>query len=644
MLLQTHQIVKNYGTDTVLSNISLQIHERQKIGLVGVNGAGKSTLLKIIAGELSYDSGTIHKAKETTLGYLAQNSGLQGQNTIWDEMMSAFSELLEMEQQLRVLENRMGDPELLANEAAYQDLMSKYDQLSHAFRTKGGYELETKVRAILHGLGFGQMDFSLRIDKLSGGQRTRLALAKLLLVAPDILVLDEPTNHLDLDTLAWLEGYLRSYDGAILIVSHDRYFLDAVVSVIYELERTQCKRYSGNYSKYVELKAAEYESELKAFEKQQDQVAKMEDFIRRNMARASTSNRAKSRQKALGRMDRLDRPQGQLKRASFSFEIERQTGRDVLLARNLMFAYEDQAPLFPALSLELKRGESVALIGPNGCGKSTLLKLLVNELQPASGVIEWGSHVKVGYYDQEQRQLSGNETVLEEVWKAYPHLEEARIRTVLGNFLFSGEDVFKRISALSGGERARVALAKLMLQEANVLILDEPTNHLDLFSKEVLEAALMEYEGTLLFISHDRYFLNKLAERVVELSSKGLDFYLGNYDDYLEKKQELEEIRQETARSTANPVPATPERNDNAKAADYFTQKQARQEERNRQRRLEQLEQAIQEKETQLASLESDLAQPEVYQDFQRVQSINEELEQTRQQLAAHYEEWETLI
>jgi ATP-binding cassette, subfamily F, member 3 len=647
MLLQVTGISKSYGVTSVLSNISLQIEPRERIGLVGVNGAGKSTLLQIIAGEMSYDKGDIYKSKETKIGYLKQNSGLHSDRSIEEEMRSVFAHLLETEGELRRLEEQMADPAVLANEKMYEEIMSRYASRSEWFREQGGYEMEAKIRGILHGMGFGDFDPATPVNTLSGGQKTRLALAKMLLQAPDLLMLDEPTNHLDIATLTWLEGYLRSYSGAILVVSHDRYFLDALVTSIYEIERNNSKRYTGNYTRYVELKEANYEIELKQYEKQQEEIGKMEDFIQRNIVRASTTKRAQSRRKALEKMDRLDKPLGDLKRASFSFEVEQTSGREVLQVSHVSVAYEEQKPLVKNVSFQLRRGDTAALIGPNGIGKSTLLKTLIGRLVPKSGTVHWGANVKIGYYDQEQTGLNPNHTVLEEVWNAYPNLEEARIRTVLGSFLFSGEDVFKRVSSLSGGEKARVSLAKLMLEKANVLILDEPTNHLDLFSKEVLESALIDYEGTLLFISHDRYFLNKMAESMLEMSSDGLTSYLGNYDDYIEKKQELAEMERLRAEQEAAKRGAASSSQTVIGAAatgnDFEASKQAKREERNRQRRLEQLEQQIAQLEEEISAIEADLTQPDVYNNYVLVQEKNEQLEQKRTALADCYEQWEQL-
>ncbi|WP_025696943.1 ABC-F family ATP-binding cassette domain-containing protein, partial [Paenibacillus durus] len=589
MLLQATGITKLYGIQPVLEGINLQVNERERVGLVGVNGAGKSTLLKILAGELSYDGGHIHKSKETTVGYLAQNSGLQSERTIHEEMLSVFAPLIEAEAELRQLEQQIADPAAAEDEKRYEELLERYSLRSDWFKDRGGYEMNTRIRSVLHGMGFGDFPPDTPIATLSGGQKTRLALARILLQAPDLLMLDEPTNHLDIETLTWLEDYLRGYSGGILVVSHDRYFLDRLVTTIVEIERHQSQRYTGNYSRYVDLKAAEYESRLKQYEKQQVEIAKMEEFVQRNIVRASTTKRAQSRRKTLEKMDRIERPLGELKKANFAFEPDFHSGREVLQIREVAVSFGENAPLFKNASFELRRGDTAALIGPNGIGKSTLLQCLTGTREPSAGSVNWGAKVKIGYYDQEQTRLNPQNTVLEELWSEYPMLEEARIRTILGNFLFSGEDVQKKVSALSGGEKARVSLSKLMLRGANMLILDEPTNHLDLVSREVLESALIDFEGTLLFISHDRYFLNKMAERVLELHPDGIDQYLGNYDDYIAKKGELEDLASETAGDAPSSAPTRLDRELSAPekggSSSYEADKQAKREERSRQRR-----------------------------------------------------------
>jgi ATP-binding cassette subfamily F protein 3 len=653
MLLQAMNISKHYGTTVILSGISIQIQERERIGLVGVNGAGKSTFLQIISGEMSYDGGEIHKSKDVRIGYLAQNSGLHSNRTIEEEMRSVYAPLLAAEQELRELETMMADPKLLADEKKYAELMNRYAARSDWFRDRGGFEMNSRIRSVLHGMGFGEFAPDTRVNTLSGGQKTRLALAKMLLEQPDLLMLDEPTNHLDIKTLEWLEDYLRGYPGAILVVSHDRYFLDSLVTAIYEIERNSSKRYTGNYTRFIELKAADFETQMKQYEKQQDEIARMEDFVQRNIVRATTTKRAQSRRKALERMERIDKPLGDLKRASFSFQIEQPTGKDVLQVDRLTIAYEGKPALLRGVSFELSRGETVALIGPNGVGKSSLLKVLMGGQPAAFGTYHWGANVRLGYYDQEQTGLNPNNTVLDEVWNAYRHLEEVRIRTVLGRFLFSGDDVSKKIASLSGGEKARVALAKLMLLNANVLILDEPTNHLDLFSKEVLEDALIDYEGTILFISHDRYFLNKMSERMLELAADGVTTYLGNYDDYVEKKAELAEMLAEQGRVSAAGGVATRagtgaaggvSRTGTGESAQYAADKQAKRDQRSRQRRVEQLEAGIAQLEVEIAALESKLVDPAVYNNYILVQETQSAIDAKKAELMLIYTEWESLI
>lgn len=647
MLLQATGISKSYGIQSVLDGISLQVNEKERVGLVGVNGAGKSTFLQILAGEMSFDSGQIHKAKETTIGYLAQNSGLQSDKTIHEEMLAVFAPLIEAEAELRRMEASIADPRVAEDSKRYEELLERYAVRSDWFKDHGGYEMNTRIRSVLHGMGFGEFAPETPISTLSGGQKTRLALARILLQAPDLLMLDEPTNHLDIETLTWLEDYLRGYAGGILVVSHDRYFLDRLVTAIVEIERHESRRYTGNYTRYMELKAAEYEIRMKQFEKQQDEISRMEDFVQRNIVRASTTKRAQSRRKALDKMDRIDRPMGDMKKANFSFEPDFMSGKEVLQVRQVSVSFNEGQPLFKNASFELRRGETAALIGPNGIGKSTLLQCMIGSREPSVGSVNWGTKVKIAYYDQEQTHLNPRNTVLEELWSEYPMLEEARIRTILGNFLFSGEDVQKRIAALSGGEKARVSLSKLMLRGANMLILDEPTNHLDLVSREVLEAALMDFEGTLLFISHDRYFLNKMAERILELHPSGIDQYLGNYDDYVDKKRELEEIANEAAELAL----ATASKNTNNEAAvqdkgaisTFEADKQTKREERNRQRRIAELEKNISELEEKVAFIENEMTKPEIYQDYLALQGYEADLKDKKASLSGFFSEWEIL-
>ncbi len=638
MLLQASGITKHYGVTPVLEGISLQINERDRVGLVGVNGAGKSTFLRVLAGEIVPDTGSVSKPRELKIGYLAQNGGLQGHRTIQEEMNSAFGPLLEQEKALQQLEARIADPSELDNSVRYEALLAQYADISEKFRENGGYEMNNRVRSVLHGMGFGDFAPDTEVASLSGGQRTRLALARLLLVQPELLLLDEPTNHLDIQTLTWLEQYLRSYAGAMVIVSHDRYFLDATVTSIVEIERHQATRYTGNYSRFMDLKAAAFAQQLKLYEQQRKEISRMEDFIQKNIVRASTTRRAQSRRNALERIERLEKPNA-LKQASFSFSTERRSGKEVLrLIRCSAAPNAEMSPLFRNVSFEVKRGERVALLGPNGVGKTTLLRALTDQLPLRDGAIEWGVGISLGYYDQEQRGLNPANTVLEEVWSSYTHLPEAEIRTVLGNFLFSGEDVRKKISSLSGGERARVALSKLMLMKANVMLLDEPTNHLDLMSREVLEAALEEYDGTLVFVSHDRYFLNRIADRVVEMSANGAEHFLGNYDEMIAKKQQMAEWEETNRDSGADASPSE------TAVTSYEAEKQAKREDRAKARKREQAEADIARLESEIASLEEQMASPEMATNYMLLREKQTEAETKRAELDEVYQVWEALM
>lgn len=636
ILMQVNQLCKYYGADIILSNIKLEIQTRDRIALVGRNGAGKSTLLKIMAGHLSYDSGEIMKPKDVKIGYLAQDTGLESTLSIWDEMLSVFDDLREQEKMLRSLEGQMADPALFDNPAQYEKVLKEYDLLQVQFKEKGGYQFEADIRSVLHGLNFHSFDYETEISTLSGGQKTRLALGKLLLSKPDILILDEPTNHLDIETLSWLEQYLQSYDGAILIVSHDRYFLDKVVNQVYEISRNVITKYPGNYSFYLEKKAENYERDLKLYEKQQDEVAKLQDFIQKNLARASTTKRAQSRRKQLERMTLMNRPLGDEKSATFRFDIEKQSGNEVLNIHSLSVGYGAEA-VSTDINLRITRSESIALVGPNGVGKSTLLKTIVEKLPALDGNITIGTNVTIGYYDQQQAELTSNKTVLQELWDDYPLNNEKDIRTVLGNFLFSGDDVLKIVSSLSGGEKARLALAKLMMQKANLLILDEPTNHLDLDSKEILENALIDYPGTILFVSHDRYFINRIASKVVEMDTFGINEYLGDYDYYVEKKLEQEELK------ALETVQMEKQSHSPSEKTTYQQDKEAKKLERQRQRRIEAIESRIEELEQAVDNHEQLLCDPDVFQDHVKSLEINEELEKWKGELEDLMEEWTLL-
>jgi ATP-binding cassette subfamily F protein 3 len=536
MLVQLNNVGKSFNGEILISNINLKVEESEKIGLIGVNGAGKSTLLKMIYGDLSHDEGEIIKSRGKTFAYLKQDSGLNLESSIKEEMLSVFNELLNTEKELRQLEKLMSSQEIIEDFEKLEKIMKKYSSKTDYFVMQGGYEIEAKINTILNGIGFKNFDLNIEVSKLSGGQKTKLSLAKILLNEPDLLMLDEPTNHLDLEALNWLEGYLKSYKGAVLIVSHDRYFLDSTVSVIYEIERGKSKRYTGNYSKYVSFKAEEKELYIKNYERQQEEIKRLQTFVDKNIVRATSSKAAKNKRKVIERMEKIDVPLGELKKVNMNFEIKNKSYKEVLQLKEGILSVgegENKKILIENLSFDLTRGDRVALIGPNGVGKTSLLKALIGDLQLEHGSINWGKDIHIGYYDQEHEKLNPNNTVLEEVWDDFPTMKGSKIRGVLGRFLFSGEDVFKKIGDLSGGEKSRVALSKLMLIEANLLLLDEPTNHLDLQSKEVLESALKDYEGTILFISHDRYFINKIGNKVMELTKEGVKCIKGNYDDYL---------------------------------------------------------------------------------------------------------------
>ncbi|MFJ8264210.1 ABC-F family ATP-binding cassette domain-containing protein [Rummeliibacillus sp. NPDC094406] len=634
IVLQVNQLYKSYIADEILSGVKLEVQHRDRVALVGRNGAGKSTLLKIIAGKLSYDSGDIIMPKDIRLGYLDQHAGLESSLSIWEEMMTIFEPLKKQEQQLRKLEQKMADPAIYENTEAYAKIMAEYDQLQHDFKEHGGYQFEADTRSVLHGMQFYPESYDQKISSLSGGQRTRLALAKLLLSKPELLILDEPTNHLDIETLSWLENFLKNYDGAILIVSHDRYFLDQVVSIVYEVSRHHVSKFTGNYSNYLDEKAKNYERDRKIFEKQQGEKAKLEAFVQKNIARASTTKMAQSRRKTLERTEWMDAPDRDEKSATFTFGIDRQSGNDVLSINELTIGYEG-TEISKNIQMRVYRQDRIALVGPNGVGKSTLLKTIVKDKQALVGEINYGTNVQIGYYDQELAKLASNKTVLKELWDEWPLMSEKDIRTVLGRFLFSGEDVDKIVYDLSGGEKARLSLAKLMLQKSNLLILDEPTNHLDLDSKEVLENALIDYPGTLLFVSHDRYFINRIATKVIELSNDGTTEYLGDYDYYIEKKKELEEI-------AAEKLAALPQAQETILKKQKNTQidKEAKKKERKIRRRIEEIEESLSVFDNQIKEIEEKLCDPAIFQDHEKVIVLQTELDRIKEQREEIEFEW----
>ena len=630
ILLQANQIARYFGADTLFENIHLEVASKARIGLVGRNGAGKSTLLKIIANIEAPDAGQVIKNKQATLGYLAQDTGLDSTETIWNEMLKAFDKVRQMEARMRVVEVAIGEtPE---SDSRYTSLLKEYDQLQHDFNDQNGYGYENEIRSVLHGFKFDESFYDKEISTLSGGQKTRLALARMLLVKPDILILDEPTNHLDIETLAWLEDYLQGYSGALLIVSHDRYFLDRVVNEIYEISRHKIRHYTGNYSRYLDLKAAQLASDWKAYEKQQVEIEKLEDFVARNLVRASTTKRAQSRRKTLEKMDRLDRPDGKEKSAKFMFDIDKVSGNVVLQVEEAAIGYEET--LSEPIDMDIRREDAIALVGPNGIGKSTLLKSLIGQIPFIKGTPHFGTNVTVGYYDQGQADLHGNKTILAELWDEHPTTPEKDIRNVLGGFLFSGEDVEKTIPLLSGGEKARVALAKLSMNKENFLILDEPTNHLDIDNKEVLENALIDYQGTLLFVSHDRYFINRIANKVIELSPEGSKLYLGDYDYYLEKKKEEEEIAELQAKEAA-PVEAPKKK--------FYQDKEQQKLIRSLRRKIEAIEETLSTLDEEIAELEIQMSQPDILNDHVQLLELTNDLEAKKAEQEEQLSSWEEL-
>ncbi|EID26677.1 MULTISPECIES: ATP-binding cassette domain-containing protein [Streptococcus] len=628
IILQANKIERSFAGEVLFDNINLQVDERDRIALVGKNGAGKSTLLKILVGEEEPTSGEINKKKDVSLSYLAQDSRFESENTIYDEMLHVFDDLRRTETQLRQMELEMGEK----SGEDLDKLMADYDRLSENFRQAGGFTYEADIRAILNGFKFDETMWQMKIAELSGGQNTRLALAKMLLEKPNLLVLDEPTNHLDIETIAWLENYLVNYSGALIIVSHDRYFLDKVATVTLDLTKHSLDRYVGNYSRFVELKEQKLATEAKNYEKQQKEIAALEDFVNRNLVRASTTKRAQSRRKQLEKMERLDKPEAGKKAANMTFQSEKTSGNVVLTVENAAIGYDGEI-LSEPINLDLRKMNAVAIVGPNGIGKSTFIKSIVDQISFIKGEKRFGANVEVGYYDQTQSKLTPSNTVLDELWNDFKLTPEVEIRNRLGAFLFSGDDVKKSVGMLSGGEKARLLLAKLSMENNNFLILDEPTNHLDIDSKEVLENALIDFDGTLLFVSHDRYFINRVATHVLELSENGSTLYLGDYDYYVEKKAEVEMTQAEEA-STSNQAKET------SPANDYQAQKESQKEARKLMRQIESLEAEIEELESQNQAISEQMLETN---DAEKLMELQAELDKISHRQEEAMLEWEEL-
>lgn len=628
IILQANKIERSFAGEVLFDNINLQVDERDRIALVGKNGAGKSTFLKILVGEEEPTSGEINKKKDISLSYLAQDSRFESENTIYDEMLHVFDDLRRTEKQLRQMELEMGEK----SGEDLDKLMSDYDRLSENFRQAGGFTYEADIRAILNGFKFDESMWQMKIAELSGGQNTRLALAKMLLEKPNLLVLDEPTNHLDIETIAWLENYLVNYSGALIIVSHDRYFLDKVATITLDLTKHSLDRYVGNYSRFVELKEQKLATEAKNYEKQQKEIAALEDFVNRNLVRASTTKRAQSRRKQLEKMERLDKPEAGKKSANMTFQSEKMSGNVVLTVENVAIGYDGEV-LSEPINLDLRKMNAVAIVGPNGIGKSTFIKSIVDQIPFIKGEKRFGANVEVGYYDQTQSKLTPSNTVLDELWNDFKLTPEVEIRSRLGAFLFSGDDVKKSVGMLSGGEKARLLLAKLSMENNNFLILDEPTNHLDIDSKEVLENALIDFDGTLLFVSHDRYFINRVATHVLELSEKGSTLYLGDYDYYVEKKAEVE-MSQTEETSTSNQVKEASPVND------YQAQKESQKEVRKLMRQIESLEAEIEELESQSQAISEQMLETN---DADKLMELQAELDKISNRQEEAMLEWEDL-
>lgn len=636
IILSCNNLTKYFGVDIILEKITFSLQAGERVGLVGVNGAGKSTLFKILTGQLPYDTGDLFIAKTTSVGYLEQSGGYTEGNTILDEALTVYTWLIEMENSLRRMELEIADLSDSNNAQALEELMNQYSTLLEKFDRNNGYGFRSTVRGVLKGLGFQELDFQQPVAQLSGGEKTRLSLAKLLLSKPDILLLDEPTNHLDIEAVEWLEGFLRDYSGTVLLISHDRYFLDQLVTRVLEIERHQLISYNGNYSEFVQRKRIMQEQQLREYQNNQREIERQKDIIRRLRQHGTEKliNRAKSREKQLSKLEIVESPQHMQKKAKISFHSQNRSGNDVLQVEALGKNFSD-FQLFENVSFDLYRGERAALIGPNGIGKSTLFKMLLEETDISFGTVQIGHNVEIGYYDQEQRNLNPDNTIINEIWEDYPLMKETEVRTLLGSFLFHDEEVFKSIASLSGGEKARLSLLKLILSKSNLLLLDEPTNHLDILAKEVLEEALLNYDGTILVISHDRYFLNRISSKIIELGKEGSDIYLGNYDYYYAKKKELEESLDE--------MPAE-EKTKTQQKEDRRREKEEKNRLRERKAHRDRLEASIMQLEEELTRLQEDLCKEEIYANPDKSKEVNQEITTLQIEIENLYAEWESAI
>ena len=636
IVLSCNNLNKSFGIDSILENVNFTVNEYDKIGIIGVNGTGKTTLFKIISGIYGYDSGDIYTSKDCEIGYLEQNTNFHSENTILEEVLEVFKDVIEMEKYLRDLEHKISEESSNTNSTTLEKLMNEYSNKLEAFSDMNGYGYKSEAKGVLKGLGFSDEDMDKPISILSGGEKTRVLLGKLLLKKPTLLLLDEPTNHLDSEAIEWLEVFLKQYKGTVILISHDRYFLDQVVNRIFEIHNKKLKTYNGNYSDFIKTSAIEKELELKKFEDQQKDIKKQEESIERLKAfgREKHLKRARSKEKALAKVDVLDKPEAYRKKAKIEFNPSVTSGNDVLQLRDISMGYGERI-LFKDLNLDIYRGEKVALIGANGIGKSTLFKIIMNEITPLSGDIKFGTNVNVSYFHQEQKTLNLDNTIIDEIWEDNKQLTQTSLRTMLGAFLFEGEEVFKKISTLSGGERARVAILKLILSNANLLLLDEPTNHLDIDSKEVLEEALSSYTGTIFTISHDRYFLNTVVDKVLVLDENGITEYLGNYDYYIEKKKQVQEM---------NTVEVVEEKTKTQLKEEKRKEREKREAEKKNRVKRQNIEKEIEETEAKIEEMDVLLCQEEVYSNPEKSKDVSLQKASLEEKLSALYEEWESLM
>ncbi len=636
IVLSCKNISKSYGIDEILKDVTVSVNEGDKVGIIGANGEGKSTLFKILSKQIPYDDGEVFIDKNKTLGYLSQHLDLEFDNTIYDEMLTVFSDLIALENKLSDLEIKMNEPYNEENAEYHNKIFKDYTTAQELYSHRGGYTYKGEISRVLKGLGFLENDFDKEISKLSGGQKTRVALCKLLLLSPEILLLDEPTNHLDLEAIEWLEENLKNYKGTVLIVSHDRFFLDAVTNRTFQVINGHVNCYNAPYTKYLELRKKDYDAQLKAFNLQQAEIKRQEAIIEkfRSFNREKSIKAAESRQKALDKMEKLEAPDAEKDASKISFEANVKSGFDVLHIENLSKSFGDKH-LFSNFSLDLKRGEKIALIGENGRGKTTLFKIIMDKIKPDSGVKVLGANVEVGYYDQEQSNLSLDKTILDEVWDDFPYLTTSKLRTALGSFLFTSDDVFKTIDKLSGGEKCRINLLKLMLSKPNLLLLDEPTNHLDIPSREALEEAILSYDGTLIVISHDRYFLNKVIHKIIELEEEGSSEYLGNYSYYVEKKKNP--TRFEAYEDLASGKTKTQIKEEKKK------QKNLQKEEKAKLQKIKKTEEDIAKSEEALEKLQESLCLEEIYSNPEESIRVNKEIKELEAHIEELYAIWEEI-